>query len=137
MKYKNKFDRYIAVTFFVTIITVISTSYLTFTDIINSHNKKQHSAIVPLFSLVNSEIIRPLNMANFMANNQFLIDMAKKDDAAKEPILSYLKNIAKHYNVITFIALEKKRLIIYSTGKENSLDDSKACLLYTSPSPRD
>jgi diguanylate cyclase (GGDEF)-like protein len=126
MKFGNKFDHYIAVTFFVTIITIILTSYLTFKDIINSHNKQQHSAIVPLFSLVTSEIIRPLNVANFMANNQFIIDYANSDDIEKEYLISYLKKISNSYHMLAFIALEKHDLMVDSNAKETMLSSKDA-----------
>ena len=126
MKFENKFDRYIAVTFFVTILTVILTSYLTFKDIINSHNKQQHSAIVPLFSLVTSEILRPLNVANFMANNQFIVDYADSSDIEKEYIITYLEKISQSYNMLAFIALEKHNLMIDSNAKETQLNSEAA-----------
>ncbi len=126
MKFGNKFDRYIAVTFFVTIITVILTSFLTFKEIINSHNKQQHSAIIPLFSLVTSEIIRPLSVASFMADNQFIIDYASGDKIEKEYLVNYLKRIATSYNMLAFIALEKHDLMIDSNAKETMLNSESA-----------
>ena len=43
-----------------------------------AHNKQVQSAVTPLFSLVTSEILRPLNVANFMAKNQFVVDYAEQ-----------------------------------------------------------
>ncbi len=126
MKFGNKFDRYIAVIFFVTIVTVILTSYITFKEIINSHNKQQHSAITPLFSLVTSEIIRPLNVAYFMANNQFIIDYADSNDIEKKHLITYLKKIAASYNMLAFIALEKHDLMLDSNAKETMLSSKDA-----------
>ncbi len=126
MKFGNKFDRYIAVTFFVTIITIILTSYLTFKEIINSHNKQQHSAITPLFSLVTSEIIRPLNIAYFMANNRFVIDYAQGDDIKKAYIISYLQKISSSYNMLAFIALKNHDLMLDSNAKETMLSSKDA-----------
>ena len=93
MKQGNKFERYIAVIFFVTIVTVILTSYFTLKDVINSHNKQVQSAVTPLFSLVTSEILRPLNVANFMAKNQFVIDYAEQEEIDKSYLVSYLSLI--------------------------------------------
>tara|TARA_R110000744_G_scaffold99790_3_gene192513 strand:+ start:17874 stop:19310 length:1437 start_codon:yes stop_codon:yes gene_type:complete len=124
MKFGNKFDRYIAVIFFVTIVTVILTSYFTLKDVINSHNKQVQSAITPLFSLVTSEILRPLNVANFMAKNQFIIDYAGQDEIDKDYVVSYLNKVAKSYNMIAFIALEKHNLMVDSNGKESTLNSS-------------
>ena len=126
MKFGNKFDRYIAVTFFVTIITVILTSYITFREIINSHNKQQHAAITPLFSLVTSEILRPLSVANFMANNQLVIDYAASDKIEKEYLISYLARISESYNMLAFIALEKHNLMVDSNAKETKLSSDAA-----------
>jgi len=121
MKFGNKFDRYIAVIFFATIVTVILTSYFTLKNVINSHNKQVQSAITPLFSLVTSEILRPLNVAHFMANNQFIIDYANQDKIEKDYLVSYLDRISKSYNMLAFAALEKHHLMIDSTGKETRL----------------
>lgn len=122
MKFGNKFDRYIAVIFFVTIVTVIFTSYLTLKDVINSHNKQVQSAITPLFSLVTSEILRPLNVANFMANNQFIIEYVSQEKIEKDDLVSYLNKISASYNMVAFVALEKHNLMIDSNGKESSLN---------------
>ena len=121
MKPSNKFDRYIAVIFFVTIITVILTSYFTLKNVINNHNKQVQSAVTPLFSLITSEILRPLNVANFMANNQFIIDYAEQDTIDKNYVVSYLGKVTKAYNMVAFIALEKHKIMIDSNGKESVL----------------
>jgi len=126
MKFGNKFDRYIVIIFFVTIITVILTSYLTFKEIINSHNKQQHSAITPLFSLITSEILRPLNVANFMANNQLIIDYANSDKIDKKYLVTYLEKISQSYNMLAFIALAKHDLMIDSNAKETMLSSKDA-----------
>lgn len=126
MKFGNKFDRYIAVLFFVTIVTVILTSYFTLKDIINSHNKQVQSAITPLFSLITSEILRPLNVANFMAHNQFIIDYASQDEIDKEFIAEYLGKISKSYNMLAFIALEKHNLMLDSNSKQSLLNSEEA-----------
>lgn len=126
MKFENKFDRYIAVTFFVTIITVILTSFLTFKEIINSHNKQQHSAITPLFSLVTSEILRPLNVAYFMANNQFIVDYAQNENIDKKYLVTYLKKVSSSYNMLAFIALDKHDVMLDSSGKETLLNSKDA-----------
>jgi diguanylate cyclase (GGDEF)-like protein len=123
MKFGNKFDRNIAVVFFVTIVTVVLTSYFTLKDVINSHNKQVQSAITPLFSLVTSEILRPLNVANFMATNQFVIDYASQENIDKKILLDYLKKIAKAYSMVTFIALEKHNIMLDSFAKETTLDN--------------
>ncbi|MGB1263171.1 MAG: diguanylate cyclase domain-containing protein [Cognaticolwellia sp.] len=109
-----------------TIITVILTSYLTFKDIINSHNKQQYSAIIPLFSLVTSELLRPLRVANFMANNQFVIDYANQENIEKSYVFSYLEHIAKSYNMLAFVAFEKHDLMLDSSGKETELTSELA-----------
>ena len=130
MKFGNKFDRYIAVIFFVTIVTVILTSYLTLKDVVNSHNKQVQSAITPLFSLVTSEVLRPLNVANFMANNQFIIDYASQSEIEKEPLAAYLNKISKSYNMLAFIALEKHNLMLDSNAKESTLNSREAEWFY-------
>jgi len=122
MKLGNKFDRYIAVIFFVTIFTVILTSYFTLKDVINSHNKQVQSAVTPLFSLVTSEILRPLNVASFMSKNQFVIDYAEQNSIENDYLVTYLEKIAKSYNMVAFIALDKHNIMIDSNGKIDTLN---------------
>lgn len=126
MKFKNKFDRYIAVTFFVTIVTIVFTSYLTFKEIINQHNKEQHSAVIPLFSLITSEILRPLNIASFMSHNQFIIDYADAKQVDDEYLLSYLQRLSNSYNTLAFIAFEKHGFMIDSKNKKLPLSNEQA-----------
>jgi len=122
MQLGNKFERYIAVIFLVTIVTVILTSYFTLKDVINTHNKQIQSAVTPLFSLVTSEILRPLNVANFMAKNKFVVDYAEQEKIDEDFLISYLKEISKSYNMLAFIALEKHGTMIDSNGKQGALD---------------
>ena len=123
MKFGNKFDRYIAVIFFVTIITVVLASYLTLKNVVNNHNKQVQSAITPLFSLITSEILRPLNVANFMAHNQFIIDYANQEKIVDDYIISYLQKISKSYNMVAFIALEKHNIMVDSNAKKLPLNN--------------
>ncbi|TWX66090.1 sensor domain-containing diguanylate cyclase [Colwellia sp. C1TZA3] len=125
IKFGNKFDRYIAVIFFVTIATAIVTSYFTLKDVINNHDKQVQSAITPLFSLVTSEILRPLNVANFMANNHFIIDYASQEKIEKSYIISYLEKISQSYSMVSFIALEKHNLMLDSNGRESVLNSNE------------
>jgi diguanylate cyclase (GGDEF)-like protein len=124
MKLGNTFDRYIAVIFFVTIFTVILTSYFTLKDIINSHDKEIQSAVTPLFSLVTSEILRPLNISNFMAKNQLIIDYAQQKEIENDYLISYLEKISKAYNMLAFIALEKHDIMLDSNKKVATLDSN-------------
>lgn len=109
-----------------TIVMVILTSYFTLKHVLNSHNKQVQGAITPLFSLVTSEILQPLNVANFMAKNQFIIDYADQEKIEKNYIISYLNKIAKSYNMVVFIALEKHNLMIDSNAKESKLSSNEA-----------
>ena len=121
MKFGNKFDRYIAAIFFVTIVTIILASYLTLKDVINTHNKQVQSAITPLFSLITSEILRPLGVANYMAHNQFIIDYASQEAIEKDYLVAYLRKISESYNMVAFIALEKHNVMLDSNAKESTL----------------
>ena len=111
-------------------MTVILTSYFTLKDVINSHNKQLQNAVTPLFSLVTSEILRPLNMANFMAHNQFIIDYVEQENIEKNYIVTYLNKIAKSYNMVAFIAVEKHNIMLDSSGKESGLSSESTEWFY-------
>jgi diguanylate cyclase (GGDEF)-like protein len=126
MKFINKFNRSISALYFLTIFAIVITSYFTFKDVINSYNKSQHQAMVPLFSIVNSEIIRPLNVASFMANDLILIEFIEQENLNKAKLLQYLERYSQRYNMLTFVALEKHDLILDSNNKSVSLINEKA-----------
>lgn len=126
MKFISKFDRYLTALYFITIIAIVAMSYFTFREAINSYNKNQHQSIVPLFSLATSEVIRPLNVANFMANDPLLIEFVEQENLDKESLLQYLKRFSTQYQMLTFIALEKHNLILDSNNKQISMSHEKA-----------
>jgi diguanylate cyclase (GGDEF)-like protein len=104
----------------------VLTSYFTFKEIINTHNKQQQQAIIPLFSLVTNEIIHPLAISSFMANDQFIIDYAQQEKVDKEKILPYLQRITKRHKTVSFLAVEKHNLMIDSNNNEIQLSYEKS-----------
>jgi len=130
MKFINKFDRYITVIFFFTIITIVATSYFTFKEFFSLHSQRQQEAIIPLYSLITNEIVRPLTVAQFMANDKFLIDYAQKDVIDKSLLFDYLSTLSKQFQLLSFIALEKHNLMIDASNKQTSLQDKDAEWFY-------
>lgn len=126
MKFISKFDRYLTALYFITIIAIVAMSYFTFREAINSYNKNQHQSIVPLFSLATSEVIRPLNVANFMANDPLLIEFVEQEQLDKVSLLQYLQRFSTQYQMLTFIALDKHNLILDSNNKNISMSHEKA-----------
>ncbi len=126
MKFMRKFERYLSALFLFTIITLLLTSYFTFKEVINSYNKNQYQSIIPLFSIVNTEIIRPLNTAFFIANDPLLIDLIDQEQVSKNRLLTYLRTMSIRHNVVTFLALEKHDIDIDSNGEVLSLSSDKA-----------
>ena len=125
MQFIQRFDRYITLIFFLIIIAVVATSYLTFKQVIDKYNKNQRQAMIPLFSIINSEIIRPLDAAYFMANNSFILNYIEKDEIDDQILANYLDNLAKAYNMLTFIAMEKHGYSLDSDQKKLSLDNQQ------------
>ncbi|WP_286234788.1 GGDEF domain-containing protein [Thalassotalea sediminis] len=125
MNFIRKFEHYLSALYLFTIITLLITSYFTFKEVINSYNKNQHQSIIPLFSIVNTEIIRPLNTAYFMANDPLLIELIEQDNVSQERLLSYLKAMSIRHNIVTFLAIEKHGINIDSTGEVLSLNSDK------------
>lgn len=82
--------------------------------------------MVPLFSIINSEVIRPLNIASFMAHDLLLIDFVEQEKINKPKLLQYLKRFSERYNMLTFIALEKHNFVLDSNNKSISLINEKA-----------
>lgn len=126
MKFIRKFDHYITLLFFLTIFAVVAISYFTFKEVIDKYNKNQHQAVIPLFSIINSEIIRPLDTAYFMAHDSFIHDYIEQENIDQAVLFNYLKNLSQSYNMLTFIALEKHGYSIDSNNKKQFLNNEES-----------
>lgn len=126
MKFIKKFDQYITAIYFLTIIIVIATSYFTFKEFFSSHNKRQQEVIIPLFSLMTNEIIRPLTASQYMANDSFLIDYIQQEHIDINILFNYLTKVSQRFNIVSFVAIEEHKLLIDSNGKNTSLSDDSA-----------
>ncbi|MGL1958919.1 MAG: sensor domain-containing diguanylate cyclase [Colwellia sp.] len=126
MKFIKKFDHYVTATYFLTIITVIATSYFTFKEFFSHHNQRQQEAIIPLFSLVTSEIIRPLTVSQYMAKDPFLINYIQQENIDKNVLSQYVRSISTEFKALTFIALDKHKLLVNSTEKHFNLNKKDA-----------
>ena len=126
MKFIKKFDHYITAIFVITIIVIIATSYFTFKEFFNASHQKQQEVVMPLFSLINSEIIRPLTVSQYMASDPFLLDYIEQDKIDKDVIFDYITSVSNQFNTLSFIAIEKHLLLIDSNNKTTSLTGKEA-----------
>ena len=126
MKFIKKFDHYISALFVMMIIVIIATSYFTFKEFFNASNQKQQEAVMPLFSLINSEIIRPLTVSQYMASDPFLINYIEKDKIDQKVIFDYIVSVSKQFNTVSFIAIERHQLFINSNNKITNLSGKEA-----------
>lgn len=126
MKFIKKFDHYITAIFIITIIVVVATSFFTFKEIFARSTQKQQEAIMPLFSLITSEIIRPITVSQYMASDPFLLSYIQQDQIDDEVIFNYITSISKRFNTLSFIAMEKHQLLIDSNKKVTPLNEDKS-----------
>jgi len=126
MKFIKKFDHYITAIFVITIVVMIATSYFTFKEFFNASNQKQQEAVMPLFSLINSEIIRPLTVSQYMASDPFLLNYIEQEEIDRKVIFDYITSISTQFNTMSFIAIEKHLLLIDSNNKTTSLSGKEA-----------
>lgn len=117
-----KFDRYITGIFFLTVVTLIATSYFAFKAVLGVHYKQQQEIMLPLYSLVTTEIVRPLIASHYMANDEFLIDHIEQDSVDKKKLLTYLKRLSDEYAMLTFIAIDKHNFTLDSRNQVHSLN---------------
>jgi len=126
MKFISKFDRYITAIFFFTIIAIVATSYFTFKEFFSAHSQRQQQAIIPLYSLITNEIIRPLTIAQYMANDDFLIEYTQKKSVDKTILLSYITKLSNQFQLLPFIAIEQHDLMIDANNKQTHLLSKEA-----------
>lgn len=126
MKFVKRFDQYITAIFIITIIVMIATSYFTFKEFFSASNQKQQEAVMPLFALINSEIIRPLTVSQYMANDPFMLNYIEQEEIDKQVLMNYLTAISNQSNAMSFIAIEKHLLLINSNNKITGLSGKEA-----------
>jgi diguanylate cyclase (GGDEF)-like protein len=126
MKFIKKFDHYITAIFIITLVVIIATSYFTLKEFFNASNQKQQEAVIPLFSLINSEIIRPLTVSKYMASDPFLLDYIEQETIDRDVIFNYITSVSNQFNALSFIAIEKHLLLIDSNNKTTSLSSKGA-----------
>jgi diguanylate cyclase (GGDEF)-like protein len=126
MKFIKKFDYYITVVFVITIIVTVATSFFTFKEVFLRSTQKQQEAIMPLFSLITSEIIRPITVSQYMASDPFLLNYIQQDTIDTEVVFDYITSVSNKFNTLSFIAMEKHQRSIDSEKKITNLKDEGA-----------
>ncbi len=126
MKFIKKFDHYITAVFVITIIVIVATSFFTFKEIFVRSTQKQQEAIMPLFSLITSEIIRPITVSQYMASDPFLINYIQQDKIDNSVVFNYITSVSNKFNTLSFIAMEKHHRLIDSNKKVTDLDSEDA-----------
>ena len=126
MKFIKKFDHYITIVFVITIIVTVTTSFFTFKEVFLHSTQKQQEAIMPLFSLITSEIIRPITVSQYMANDPFLLDYIQQEKIDERVVFNYITRISNKFNTLSFIAMEKHQLLMDSEKKVTNLNAEDA-----------
>lgn len=127
MKFIKKFDHYITAIFIITIIVTIAASYFTFKEFFSISHQKQQEVVMPLFSLIHSEIIRPITVSKYMASDPFIKNYIEQDKVDKKVLLNYLTSVATQAKTSSFIAIEKHAFFLDSNNitTDISSEDSK------------
>jgi len=126
MKFIKRFDHYISAVFIITIIVIVATSFFTFKEIFSRSTQKQQEAIMPLFSLITSEIIRPITVSQYMASDPFLLNYIQQDKIDNSVVYNYITSVANKFNTMSFIAIEKHQILIDSKKKITGLNSKNA-----------
>ena len=126
MKFIKKFDHYITAVFVITIIVIVATSFFTFKEIFARSTQKQQEAIMPLFSLITSEIIRPITVSQYMASDPFLLNYIQQDKIDNNVVFNYITSVSNKFNALSFIAMDKHQRLIDSNNKVTNLDGEDA-----------
>lgn len=126
MKFIKKFDHYITVVFAITIIATVATSYFTFKEVFLRSTQKQQEAIMPLFSLITSEIIKPMTISQYMANDLFLLNYIQQEEIDDTVIFNYITSVSNNFNALSFIAMDKHQFLVTSNNKVINLSNEEA-----------
>ncbi len=126
MKFIKKFDNYVTAIFVITIIVIVATSYFTFKEFFSASHQKQQEVVMPLFSLINSEIIRPLTVSQYMASDIFLLEYIEQEEIDRDVIFDYITSVSNQFNTMSFIAIDKHLLLINSNNETTNLSTKEA-----------
>lgn len=136
-KIVQSFQRSIIVTFICAIVVVVAVSYYTISGIVNEQGRRQQESIIPFFSLISEQILKPLYISQTMANDQLLLDLIDSEQVAIDELERYLKRIETQLGLQTFIALEKPRFQINSDGRRFAIDEEVAWYFQIKDQPGD
>jgi diguanylate cyclase (GGDEF)-like protein len=96
------------------------TAYNAINNIVAEQSRIQQASVTPVYSLVNHELLKPLNMAEAFAETINFSKWANSEEispADEQELLEYLAQLEQRLGLTFFVALEKPRRQYLSSGR--------------------
>jgi diguanylate cyclase (GGDEF)-like protein len=108
-----------------TLLSVFAvTGYIAINNIVSEQSRIQQQAISPVYSLVNQELLKPLNIAETFAET-ITFEQLLDNNIDEAFLLERLARMEQRLGLIFFVALEKQRRQLMSDGRTFDLIEGK------------
>lgn len=106
-------------------VAIIFTAYTAINNIVTEQSRIQQQAISPVFSLVNEELLTPLNIAKTLGKTEYFNDLMDTAEIDEKALVAQLNKLEKNLNLTFFVASEKARKQYLSNGRVIELIEGK------------
>lgn len=114
-------QRSINVLFVLVCISIGVTSYIAIRNIVADQSRIQNEALSTIFPLISDEVIKPLNIAETIANGAFFDHLLDQESIDEQALIAHLKVQEDRFGLVFFAASEKARRQYMSNGKTLNL----------------
>ncbi|MGB3724918.1 MAG: GGDEF domain-containing protein [Glaciecola sp.] len=113
------------------LFTVISAGYFAISDLAGSQSQQHQQSISPVFSLIEEELIKPLQIASTLAKAGIYDDVFEAQQPNQAEVVEQLKRYQEKFGLAFYLAHEKSRKQFNSSGNVFDLIEGKVIWYFT------
>lgn len=117
MKILHSFKRHFTLLLVAVLVSIVVSSFMVISKLLEQHYSSRQAALSPFFSLIADTISKPLYVSQMMAKDTLFIKLLESYPIDEVAVFEYLQNIETYFNVQSFVALDKNK-IMYSGGQK-------------------
>jgi len=110
---------------------IIAAGYLTISDLAGKQSQQHQQSMSPVFSLIEKELIKPLQIASTLAKVGIYDEFLLSDEPNKEALVKELDKYSQKFDLQFYLAHEKSRQQFNSDGKVFDLIEGKVFWYFT------
>ena len=116
MKAFRTLHRSILLLFLVVTVAIVTLVHFSITQIVAEQSRAQQQSLSPAFSLITSELMKPLHTAQALGHSKELMELMDKPKLDKENTVAMLDRLEQEFNLTFFVASENERIQYMSDG---------------------